>query len=275
MVDDTDYDDDKYVKDEQTLQADLNGIDTVKLHNVNGSIKATIGSANSLDMIVREKVRITDKIDAQELLAEAKVVSRREGSTLVVEIDYGKFKEHKHKGYYQSSYEVTLPARLSVYFKTTNGSISAPAFDGMVKLHTTNGSIASEGAGDKAVLGTTNGSILIKMVRGEVEAETTNGNIEISSISGPVNAETTNGNVEVKLEGALAGDCNLGTTNGSIYFMAGAGSSYKVKADTTHGKVHGKEDFEYNKKKTYMSGIVGDGRYSVSLETTNGSIHIK
>lgn len=272
---DRDWDDADYIKDEQSLEADLNGINLVRMRNVNGSIVANIGGSNTMSLLVKEKVKESSKIDAQELIAEAKVISYRQGSTLFVEIDYGRFKDHKYKGHYQSSYEVTLPKRLNIDFETTNGKISAPAFDGDVKLETTNGSVHSKGAGGKANLETTNGSIYITMVSGSVEAETTNGSIEITSIAGPVTAETTNGSIEIMLKEALAGDVELSTTNGNIIFRPGSGSSYSVKADTSNGKVYASEALEFNKRRNYARGTIGGGKYKVTLDTTNGSIRIK
>lgn len=279
ITDHEDWDDSSYYKSEERLTADLAGVTTVKINNINGSIKATIGSANRLDILSREKVNEKVKvggIDPAEMASVVKMVTRKEGSTLIVDLDYGKFKEeNKYRGYYQSSYEVTLPARLNVWLDTTNGSISAPRFEGDIDLETTNGSITAEGCTGNAVLDTTNGSIKVGMVNGTVKAETTNGNIEISSSGGPVNAETTNGNIEVDLTGALAGDMSLETTNGSISFKAGAGSSYTLKAETTHGRVYGPDGLEVNKRRTYASGSVGGGKYKVTLDTTNGSIHVK
>ena len=275
FTDDWDDDDHRYVKDEQRIDEDLGGISTVVMHNINGSIKARIGGGNSMNLVVYEKVRENSKIDANALLEEARVITRREGSRLIVEIDYGRFKDSRHKGYYQSSYEVSLPQRLSVMLETTNGRIEAPAFDGDVTLETTNGSIKSKGSGGMAKLETTNGSIHIDMVRGSVDAETTNGNIIISSVGGPVTAETTNGSIEVSLTNGLKGDVSLETTNGSIEFSPGSSADFTVRADTSNGKVYGGDGLEYNKRRNYARGSFGSGRYKVNLDTTNGSIRIK
>lgn len=275
FADDWDNWDDRYVKSEQRLEEDLAGIDTVEMHNVNGSITARIGGGNVMNLIVYEKARENSKVDANALLREVRVVARREGSRLVVEIDYGRFKDSRHKSYYQSTYEVELPQRLSVMFETTNGKVEAPAFDGDVTLETTNGSITSKGAGGVARLDTTNGSIHIDMVNGEVDAETTNGNINITGVGGPISAETTNGSIEVNLTGAMAGDVKLETTNGSIEFNPGPSADFTVRADTSQGKVYGSDELEYNKRRNYARGSYGSGRYKVNLETTNGSIRIK
>lgn len=266
---------DEYIKDVQTISEDLNGIDKVLVKNVNGSIQANIGSANSLEMESNERVKIQDKIDARSLIDEVKVVTSRNGNELRVYLDYGRYKDDKDRQYYNSSFELRLPARLSVHFESTNGSITAPAFDGEVMLETTNGSISSEGAGRGAHLKTTNGKIKIDSVKGDVSAETTNGGISISGAAGSVNAETTNGDIKVDLKAALAGDIDCETTNGSITFKVPAGSGYSLEADTSWGKVHAGDGLRYNKRRNTASGTVGDGRFKVSLETTNGSIYVK
>lgn len=267
-------DDDDYLKFEETFSADLGGINKVEIHNINGSIVAEHGSGNVVDILVREKVKENSYIDPTELAEEVKLVSHREGSTLVIELDYGRYSENRHRGYYQSSFEVTVPRRLSIDFETTNGSVEAPFFEGDVSLESTNGSIRSEGCGGVAKLDTTNGSIYIAMVSGSVEADTTNGNINITSIAGPVRAETTNGDIVVDLKNALAGDVTLETTNGGISFNPGPGSSYNLRADTSHGKVYGNEMLDYNRRRNFATGTVGGGKFRVRMETTNGSIRI-
>ena len=209
-------------------------------------------------------------------MAEAKAVVKREGSKLIVVIDYGKFKEDKNRHQYSASYDVVLPARLNVEFDTVNGSITVPAFDGSVSADTTNGSIKCDGAGKGASLDTTNGSITVNAVRGAVNADTTNGSIVITGMAGEVNADTTNG--DIKFSGAkLTADCSLDTTNGSIYFEPAAGSSYSFTAETSMGKVKaaGASDLKINKRQNEASGVFGSGTYKVTLDTSHGSIHIK
>ena len=270
-----DGDDDKYVKDEQRLSESLSGINKVIVDITNGGIKAEISGGNNAEVLVYEKVRYNDDIDANDLLKEAKMVAKREGSALRLYIDYGKYKEHKKRWYYSSSVEIKLPARLAIEFDTTNGSIVAPAFDGDVKLDTTNGKIKSGGSKGSAVLDTTNGSIYVDAVAGTVVADTTNGSIYVSDFTGKLVADTTNGNVEINLKKALSGDIEADTTNGSIIFAAGSGSSYKLEADTSHGKVRGPDSLKYNKRRNTASGTMGGGKYKVVLDTTNGSITIK
>lgn len=270
-----DTDDDNYIKDEQKFSESLSGINKVKIDVTNGSIKAELYSGNSAEGVVYEKVRINDKIDANDLIKETKLVAKREGSTLVLYVDYGKYKEHKYRWNYSGSVEIKLPARLEVEFGTTNGSIVAPAFDGNVNLGTTNGKIKSGGSKGSAILDTTNGSIYVDAVAGTVKADTTNGNIVINDFTGKVIASTTNGSIELNMSKTLSGDVSLETTNGSITFAPGSGSSYSLSADTSNGKVKGPEDLKYNKRRNTASGSIGGGKYKVELDTTNGSINIK
>jgi DUF4097 and DUF4098 domain-containing protein YvlB len=270
------FDDSKYVKNTQKINESLSGIDTVVLDTTNGYIKATIGGSN-MALTVSEKVRISGKIDAKELMAEAKAVVTREGNKLIVKIDFGKFKKNKNRGKYQAAYDVVLPARMNVVFETTNGSITIPAFDGNVVADTTNGSIKCAGAGKGANLDTTNGSITIDAARGTVVADTTNGSIIIKGMAGEIDADTTNGNIEVS--GAkLTADCWLETTNGNVIFAPAPKCDYIFTAETTHGKITSAgylDYFEINKRRNEASGTSGAGTYRVHLKTSNGSIFIK
>jgi DUF4097 and DUF4098 domain-containing protein YvlB len=273
--DNTWMDDDRYVKNEQRISEDLSGIDTLVVNNVNGSIKARLHSSNSLELTVEERVKIQKDIDADALINEVEVVAERRGNELHVFLDYGAFERNKHRHYYQSNYALKAPERLNVRFESTNGAITAPAFDGRVNLETTNGAITSEGAGQGAELDTTNGSITVNSVKGSVVADTTNGSITIEGAAGDVRADTTNGSITVTLKEVLSGNVTCDTTNGKIVFSVPAGSSYELLADTSMGKVKGGSELRYNKRRNTASGSVGGGKYKVTLETTNGSIYIK
>jgi DUF4097 and DUF4098 domain-containing protein YvlB len=268
-------DDSKYVKAEIKMSESLAGIETVKMDTLNGDIIATIGSGNEMKLTVKERVRINNRIDAKDLLAEAKAVISREGNKLVVKIDYGKFKEHKERGNFQANFIVSLPARLNVELGSTNGDIEAGAFYGEVHASTTNGDIDCAGAGKGANVSTTNGDVQVDASAGTVHASTTNGNVEVTGMASEVQASTTNGDIEVTAK--ISADCRFSTTMGDVILIAASGSSFKFDASTTMGDIDisGGSDVDYNKKHTHATGSFGSGTYKVKLSSTMGDVIVK
>jgi DUF4097 and DUF4098 domain-containing protein YvlB len=181
---------------------------------------------------------------------------------------------------YSCSLKVKLPDRLELdMLDTVNGSIDIPAMARSVKAGTTNGSITLAACGGDACLETTNGNIRTGMVTGELDAETTNGDVYLEGAGGPVDASTTNGGIIATLKEALRGDIDLSTTNGSIKLRVGRGSSMRIHAGTSSGRVYTDTasgiEGEFNRRHTRFNGSIGGGDHSVELSTTNGSITIE
>jgi hypothetical protein len=264
------------------FSADLAGIDTLGIEIVNGSIETTAWSGNSVEIEITEQVKAGDEAEAEDIAGRVKLVGRRSGSKLQIELDLGGVDRDEiyNKYNYSCSLKVQLPARLELDgINTINGCIKIPAMDRSVKADTTNGSITLAACGGDAYLETTNGTIETGLVAGKLEAETTNGDVVLEGAGGPVVASTTNGRISATLKEALKGNIDLSTTNGSIKLRVGRGSSMQVYASTSSGKVYtdasGGIDGEFNRRHTRFKGSIGGGNYSVELNTTNGSITIE
>jgi len=268
-------------KFEEQFSSDLAGVDKVSISNVNGSIEVKSWTENKIEILIKEKVKADNEAEAKEIADEIKFVGERNGSELIIKLDFGRFKDDKKRhNKYSSSLEVKLPARLSLNLDTVNGSITTPHMAGDLNLDTTNGSIKTKGTDGDAVLDTTNGSIKIGKVGGSVNADTTNGSITLYDVSGAIKADTTNGSIIAIIPGKLAGDVDLSCTNGSIELQVGPNSNFEIKAETSIGRVNNylpsnRFKGDYNKKHTYLRGTLGSGGYKVNLDATIGSITIK
>jgi DUF4097 and DUF4098 domain-containing protein YvlB len=143
---------------------------------------------------------------------------------------------------------------------------------------TVNGSVEVSGRYARAQTETTNGSVTVQDASGEFEVSTTNGSIQVSRFEGKLEAETTNGNIrleEMKFKGAISAE----TTNGSIVLAISTPEALNanLSADTTNG--HISVDFPITLKslshsRRHVEAEIGQGGPDISLETTNGSIHI-
>ncbi len=128
----------------------------------------------------------------------------------------------------------------------------------------------------KLEVSSTNGAIKVKGDLGIVDLSTTNGSIKLNGKFGKGNLSTTNGSIKAIQENIINGDINIRTTNGSIRLTLNGDSNFKISGRTTNGSIS--SDFPVKVKKritsSKISGEVGEGKFSVSLSTTNGSIKI-
>ena len=124
---------------------------------------------------------------------------------------------------------------------------------------------------------TANGRIELSAV-GEVEVQTSNGRIELEEVTGSVDAETSNGRIigrdlngagvrvttsngAIELELGEPQDVEARTSNGSITLEVPS-DSYQVSTETSNGST----DIEVPND--------ADGRFSLDMRTSNGSITV-
>ena len=107
---------------------------------------------------------------------------------------------------------------------------------------------------------TSNGRIELEEVAGTVAAETSNGRINGRDLNGDgVRVSTSNGAIELEL--GVPQDVEASTSNGAITLEVPP-ESYRVSTDTSNGAT----DVEVAND--------DDGRFSLDLRTSNGSITV-
>jgi phage baseplate assembly protein gpV len=102
----------------------------------------------------------------------------------------------------RASFEVTVPAVVSVDGSTSNGSISVTAIEGPISVTTSNGPITIDATPSTIFARTSNGPIIGSGLSGEnVEVSTSNGRIVLEFDQPPTSlrATTSNGAIEVTL----------------------------------------------------------------------------
>ena len=130
-------------------------------------------------------------------------------------------------------------------------------------------------AGVEFVGRSVNGDVTADGLRSDVSAGTVNGDIEIST-SGTAEASTVNGNVRATLGSTLTADLEFSTVNGQITLELPSGVGADVHAGTVNGSIE--TDFPLTVMGRWgpreMSGTIGGGGPTLSLETVNGSIRL-
>lgn len=261
---------------EDSFAADLTGAEELFISIINGPIKIKTWDQDRVEIEVHERVKAPDDEKAKELADAVKLTGNLVGTRYEITLDFGEF-YNKRNNYY-CALDVKLPARLALDLETTNGEIEIPEMEGKVRAETTNGNVDLRGCKGDADLKTTNGSVTTGLIGGKLYAGTTNGNLKLKT-NGEVRGRSTNGNITARIMLALTGDVDLSTTNGSIDLEIHPDSSFRLEAGTTNGHVGDSLNTdrfrgEYNRRRTELEGNYGDGKYNVTLSTTNGSISI-
>ncbi|MDD8025454.1 MAG: DUF4097 family beta strand repeat-containing protein [Acidobacteriota bacterium] len=223
------------------------------LKNVNGNIKVTTWDKAEADV---SAVKIARRSESDLKLVTIETDARPG----YVAIDTVWPKTPLRNLRVKVEYEVKVPAGVRLeLIRSTNGDVELSGKYGEIQAKTTNGGVRLEGTSGPAVLDTTNGDIVGRDISGSVKADTTNGSITmtIEGLKDDVVASTTNGSITIRLIGPVNARLEADTTNGHI----------DVAVPVTIK--------ELSRSRRSISGTIGDGGPLLSLDTTNGSIHIE
>jgi len=168
------------------------------------------------------------------------------------------------------SIEAIVPRKCSLDLGTSNGRVEARGVEGNVEMRSSNGRIVGEDISGNAFADTSNGAVRLERVSGSVEAMTSNGRVAVRDAGGEITCHTSNGSI--LLYNVVAG-AKAVTSNGSIECTLPGDASATISGSTSNGKV--KSDFPQVIQGKRLSGKIGEGKSSIELKTTNGSIFLK
>lgn len=158
---------------------------------------------------------------------------------------------------------------------TVSVTIRCPRGVLVERVTTTNGSIELTGVEGDAELESSNASLTARDVDGTVTLRTDNGSITARNVAGVAGVTTTNGNVNVDLE-TVEDDVSIRTSNGTVDAALATDLDVSIVARAGTGSVdlHDLDLDDVRSTETGIVGRLGDGRYTLELETSNGSIDL-
>lgn len=216
------------------------------LSNVNGGIEVNAWDGDEIEVRAEVRIKAPSKSKAEELYEKIEFMVEREDDCIRVEADLPRIRllgfPFGERSSISIRYDVKVPRRIGLNLKSVNGDIESEGVQGTFDIHTVNGEIAlrsMEGGGDIA---TVNGGITCYL-----EHFPRNGELDI---------KTTNGGVDLRLPQDVGGKLEAKTINGSIDLDIPLTKSIRVK-------------------RRRISGVLGDGKGTIRIRTTNGSISIE
>lgn len=155
-------------------------------------------------------------------------------------------------------------------------SIQCPERVSVGRLVTGNGAIEVTDVAGDPTLETANGEIDARNVDGAVAMTASRGSLTARSIGELAGARTSNGSIDVDVP-AVTDDASIETANGSIDAALAGSLDVTLTASSANGSVTVDEldlaDGEQTERR--VSGSLGDGTHSLSVETANGSIDLR
>jgi hypothetical protein len=192
--------------------------------------------------------------------------------------------------------EVDMPRNADLELETSNGGVDLAALDGNIVVRSSNGGIHAQQLSGTVEIDTSNGGIQVDALKGAVKVHTSNGAIGVEHMDGRCEVATSNGAVHV---GGRFDELDVHSSNGGVTVRAESGSRMASNWSLVTGNaaVHLAlpADFKANLDATtsngkivlglpaQVSGVVGGtqlhgalngGGPSLSIHTTNGSIHL-
>jgi len=229
------------VKETEEMSFDVISGARISLENINGDIRISGGSGDTVKVIARKKAGEQEYLDDLKIVVEA-------------DDDYVRI-ETRH------------PKSDGSWFNWGKDSSGSVAYEIEVPYDVNLDTIS-----------TVNGDVQISAVGGSVKAETVNGSLKAIGLAGDVNLETVNGSVRAEFDELGEGQrVNAEAVNGKITLLVPANTSARVNAETVNGSINA-EDFGLKPEKGFvgrdLSGDIGGGDARISLDTVNGSIKI-
>ena len=246
------------------------------LSNKNGSIEISSWNREEVRIEALKTVKSSSRRHAREAMEDLKIeIDTRGRDEISVETEYPRQYQKdeglggvldaifggRKKPQITVQYWITVPERVDLRVRTTNGRIKIEEIVGKTNVSSTNGRIDMYDINGFIDVSTTNGKIELTGVEGGLDASTTNGGVEISyssraDISEDISIRTTNGGIDLELPDDIDADVSARTTNGHI------DTDFPITVKGRQGRKH-------------LSGRINNGGPLIDLKTTNGSIHIR
>lgn len=218
---------------------------TIEIKGVNGEIHAVSTSGSQVEVTADKHSRRSDLSSVEIKVVEdaggvticALYPSRRRANTCAA----GSGGQNSENNDVAVDFEVKVPAGVKFDGRTVNGSVSATGLRADARASTVNGSVEVE-------------------TSGEAEAQTVNGNVKVHmgriNGTGSMRFSTVNGRVDVSIPEGVGLDVSASTTNGDI------STDFPL---TVRGRFGPRQ----------LSGTIGGGGRSLSLQTVNGNIALR
>jgi hypothetical protein len=241
------------------LQAPLAAGSTLEADTSFGDITALGSEVVDCNVIATISAQAPTKEEAKEIVEQVTLTLEMAGGRMKIKADKPRLKNNRSIGI---TYKISLPQTSSLDFGTSYGDIEIEDINGNVDAKSSFGSINCTNVAGDIKLNSSYGNIKCsKITSKNLNVHSSFGSVKavyLEGASGEINAKmnTSYGSVDLVTPDAFAGNVDLSVSFGSI------------KTDlpiTVVGQI----------KKDRVRGSVGDGKGSITANSSFGSISIK
>jgi DUF4097 and DUF4098 domain-containing protein YvlB len=284
--------------DRQTRALAIGANGTLELHNLSGDItvNAGRGSGASIELVRRSRGR-TDA-DARTGLDRVTVDTQVVGTRATVKTNYS----NERQSNYSVSVDmiVTAPAGTRVTVNSVSGDVKMTGIRGDVTVQTVSGDVVLANLGAISEAKTASGDVTItgSSSDGTLDAGTLSGDVVLtqvkarkiagSTVSGSVTARdvscesatlsTMSGDAIFSGDPARNGRYEITSHSGDVRFTPTGSVGFTLSANSFGGEINSSIPLERpagsRTRRQSMTGKVGDGSATVTLQTFNGDITI-
>lgn len=263
---------------DQARSLPLAGVQSIDVEVVSSDVTVTESADGSV------KVHLYGTVSSKRSTAEPELIAETRGSTASFRVDHKsinvvmgwyrsdlKLEVAIPKGYrgtliiHGVSSDIELPGGrtfASLEITTVSGDITLGASAAeSFRCHTVSGDLDAQAVSAKSVdLGSTSGEMTVRGLTGDLTARTVSGDLELAWTVFP-------------------GSIDVGTTSGSVMLGIPAGSSFRLDAGSTSGRITSDHPVTVRGStsgpgKHSLTGDVGSGAGSVRVRTVSGEIRI-
>lgn len=279
----------------RTLAIGPNG--TLELHNLAGDITVTAGNGRDTTVEVLRHSRGRTDADARLGLERVTVSQQVTGTRATVRADY----PNERQSVYSVRVDmiISAPAGTRLVINSLSGSIKITGIQGEMAANTMSGDVTlrNVGAVSDAKTASGNVSIIGSTGDGTLDAGTLSGDVILQQVKArSVHASTVSGSVtarDVTCEAAtlvsMSGDAvfsgelarngryEITSHSGDVLFTPSGGVGFTLVASSFSGDISSSLPLQSNSTRTRrrsLTGKVGDGSATVTLQTFNGDITV-
>jgi len=237
----------------------------LEFHDVDGRLRLSSSPDATVSVKITKETKTRDVKRAERLLRDTKVEVDQRGNTLVVRIQYPRF---RGIFFWLGDYD-----RVRV-----SSEITVPA-GALVKASLVDGSIVGEDMRGEFDLKVVDGDIRLDRIAGNLKASATDGTIDVAGDFRSLSLRSVDGDITVHPSAAsvMVSDWELRTIDGDIEVVLPAGFAAEVTVQTSDGRL----DSDYPASPLKRSGrkyyalTIGGGGKTFDIRTTDGDITLR
>ena len=256
------------------------GTPHVTVRTFDGSIE--LGSSDQSEILVEIERRAATLEEARELIVE----TSEESGDVVIEAKRPRRSDDwiRLGGWTSPSVrlKVTVPRKLEVQARTSDGTIDAHDLSGRVELRTGDGSIRLQRVQGDITASTGDGTIMGRELQGTVAVSTGDGSVEISGRFSELKARTGDGSIGIDAQpgSTMQSGWTITTGDGGVSIRLPKELDADVQARTGDGSIMTsgitvltppRQDGEPRRN---IVGRIGNGGEQLTVRTGDGSINL-